>query len=127
MRVLRMRDQRDAGSPETRIIGGAGNLLAEFGRELAEHGGAMHAYLLEHAPVHHRHHAAAAGLAGVVGARPGRTHEAAGGLHAERRVRRQGVLEGFESGADVVAQGFEPGAGAGLAGVEVGRVHGGTL
>ena len=40
---------------------GAGNFLAEFRRELAVHGRDMHADLLEHAAVHHRHDAAAAG------------------------------------------------------------------
>ena len=57
-----MRDQRNAGGPEARIFGGAGNFLAEFRRELAVHGRAMHADFLEYAAVHHRHDAAAARL-----------------------------------------------------------------
>ena len=62
VRIVRMRDQRDARGPEARIVVGAGNLLAEFRRELAVHGRAVHADLFEHAAVHHRHHAAAARL-----------------------------------------------------------------
>ena len=84
MRVAHMRDQRNAGCPEPGIVGGARNLRAEFRREFAVHGRAVHADLLEQAPVHHRHHAAAAGLAGVVGAVPGRAHETAGLAGIER-------------------------------------------
>ena len=99
-----MRDQRDAGGPEARIVVGAGNLLAEFRRELAVHGRAMHADLLEHAAVHHRHHAAAARRAGMIGALPRRAHEAAGRAIGQRRARGQRVLERLERRADVVAQ-----------------------
>ena len=60
MRIVQVGDQRDAGSPEARVVGGAGDVLAEFRRELAVHGRAVDADLLEHAAVHHRHHAAAA-------------------------------------------------------------------
>ena len=49
VRVLQVGDERDAGGPEPRVGFGAGNLLAEFGRELAEHGRDVHADLLEHA------------------------------------------------------------------------------
>ena len=109
MRVVRMRDQRNARGPEARVVVGAGNFLAEFRRELAVHGRDVHADLLEHAAVHHRHHAAAAGRAGVVGALPRRAHEAAGRAIGERRARRQRVLERLERRADVVAQPLEPG------------------
>ena len=119
VRILRMRDQRNAGGPEARILGGAGDFLAEFRRELAMHGRAMHADLLEHAPAHQRHHAAAARLAGMIGAGPGRAGEAAGGTVCERRARRQRVLDRLERCADVVAQAFEPGARAGLAGFDL--------
>ncbi len=71
------------------IVGGARNLRAEFGREFAVHGRAMHADLLEQPAVHHRHHAAAARLAGMVGAVPGRAHEAAGVAGIERRAVRR--------------------------------------
>ena len=124
MRILRMRDQRNAGGPEARILGGAGNLLAEFRREFAMHGRAMHADLLEHAPAHQRHHAAAAGLrrydrcGSTACARSGRRARS-----AERRARRQRVLHRLERRADVVAQRFEPGARAGLAGFDLACVH----
>ena len=49
VRVVRMRDERDAGRPEARIVLGAGDLLAELGRELAVHGRGVDAGLLEHA------------------------------------------------------------------------------
>ena len=84
------------------IIGGARNLRAEFGREFAMHGRAVHADLLEQPAAHHRHHAAAAGLAGVVGAVPGRAHEAARVARIERG--RRVVFQFLEGRADVVAQ-----------------------
>ena len=104
MRVLQMGDQRDAGGPEPRIGFGSGNFLAEFGREFAEHGRDVDADLLEHPALHHRHHAAAAGRAGVIGAAPRRADESAGRLRGERRVRGQRFLQRFESRADVVPQ-----------------------
>ena len=85
VRIVRMRDQRNARRPEARIGVGAGDVLAEFRRELAMHGRAMHADLLEHAAVHHRHHAAAARLAGMVGALPGRALETARRAIGQRR------------------------------------------
>src|ERR1039457_7493331 len=123
MRVLRMCDQRNAGSPEARIVGGARDLLAEFRRELAMHSRAMHADLLEHAPAHERHHAAATALAIVIGAAPGRACEAAGGVLCERRARRQRILDRLERSADIVAQRLEPGPRAGLTGFDGRRVH----
>ena len=84
VRIAQMRDQRDARGPEPGIVGRARNLRAEFRREFAMHGRAVHADLLEQPPAHHRHHAAAAGLAGVVGAVPGRAHEAPGVARIER-------------------------------------------
>jgi hypothetical protein len=95
------------------IVGRARNLRAEFRREFAVHGRAMHADLLEQPSAHHRHHAAAAGLAGMVGALPGRAHEAPG-LAGIERCRRL-VFQPLERRADVVAQGFEPGPRARLA------------
>ena len=102
VRIPQVRDQRDAGGPEARVLLGAGDFLAEFRRELAVHGRAMHADLLEHAAVHHRHHAAAAGppvraLQGVRSKRPGARPPAgpAGArlraLRRPRRCRRAGV------------------------------------
>src|ERR1700755_1394289 len=55
VRIVEMRDQRNAGSPEPRIGFGAGNLLAEFRRELAEHGRHGHAHPLEPPSFHDRH------------------------------------------------------------------------
>ena len=43
--------QRDAGGPEARILLGAWDLLAEFGREFAMHGRDVDADLLEDAPL----------------------------------------------------------------------------
>ena len=93
----------------------------EFGRELAVYRRAVHADLFEQPPAHHRHHAAAAGLACMVGALPRRALETPGiaGIEGRGRV----VLQPLERRADVVAQGFEPGAGAGLAIVDEGYVH----
>src|SRR5581483_12069778 len=101
-----MGDQRDARSPEARILGGALNLRAEFRRELAMHRRAMHADLLEQPSAHHRHHAAATGRATMVGALPGRADKATRGAVIERGGSL--VLEPLESRADVVAQGLEP-------------------
>ena len=102
VRIAHVGDQRNARRPEPGIVGRARDLRAEFGREFAMHGGAVHADLLEQPPAHHRHHAAAAGLAGVVGAVPGRAHEAPGvaGIERSRRI----VFQPLEGRADVVAQ-----------------------
>ena len=61
-------------------------------------------------PLQQAHHAAAARRAGVVGARPGLAHEAAGGRSRQRRTRRQVGLHRLERRAQVVAQRLEPGA-----------------
>ena len=63
VRVVQVRDQRNARRPEARVGVGARDVLAEFGRELAKHGRDVDADLLEHAPLHHRHDPAAAGSA----------------------------------------------------------------
>ena len=63
---------------QARVFAGALDLGAEFGRELAMHGRAVHADLFEQPAMHHRHHAAAAGLAAMVGTVPGAAHEAPG-------------------------------------------------
>src|SRR3954471_1179209 len=101
-----MRDQRNAGGPETRVIGGARDLRAKFRCEFAVHGRAVHADFLEKPPAHHAHHAAAAGLTGVIGAVPRRADEASGVARIERGRRL--VLEPFERRADFIAQLFEP-------------------
>ena len=77
--IAQMGDQRNARRPESRVGVGAGNLLAELGRELAEDGGDVDADLLEQASIHHRHDAAAARSAGMVAARPRRAHETPAG------------------------------------------------
>src|SRR5262249_10135267 len=41
--ILRMGDERNAGSPKARIDFGPGNVFAEFRRKLAEYSGHMHA------------------------------------------------------------------------------------
>jgi hypothetical protein len=58
-------------------------------------------------------------LAGVIGALPGRAHEAAGRARPKRRVGGQGVFHRLETFADVVAQRLEPAPGAGLAGFDL--------
>ncbi len=125
VRIAHVRDHRNAGGPEPGIIGGAWNLRAKFGAEFAVHGRAVHADLLEQPPVHHRHHAAAARLSGVVVAVPGRAHEASRAAGVERC--RGVVFQPLESRADVVAQRFEPASGASLAIVDHGHIHGGFL
>ena len=91
-----MRDQRNAGGVKARIVGGARDILAEFRREFAEHRRDMDADFLEHAALHHRHDAAAAGRAAVIGAVPRRAHETAGRAVGERRASGQGVLDRLE-------------------------------
>ncbi len=78
----------------------------------------MHADLLEHPAVHHRHDAAAARAAGVIGALPGRALEAAGRAIGQRAPAGSASSTVSKRRADVVAQLLEPGAGAVLAGVE---------
>jgi hypothetical protein len=71
MRIVRMRNQRNAGRVKAGILGGAGNFLAEFRGEFAEYRRDMNADFFKDAPLHHRHHAAAARRAAIVGALPG--------------------------------------------------------
>ncbi len=117
VRIVRMCDEGNARGPEPRVGIGAGNLPAEFRRELAEHGRDVDADLLEHAARHHRHRAAPARLAAVIGAAPRRAREAAGRAVGERRIRRQCVLQRLEICADVVTQRLEPAARSRLAGI----------
>ena len=121
MRIAHMGDQRDARRPEIRIIRRTGNLRTKLRREFAMHGRAVHADLLEQPPVHHRHDAAAPGLAGVVGTIPRRADETSYVTGIERSGRV--VFQLFKSRADIVAQLLEPGSRAGFAGLEQGGVH----
>ena len=123
VRIVRMRDQRNAGGPETRVLLGTRYFLAEFRREFAVHGRAMHADFLEHAAMHHRHHAAAAGRTSMVGTLPGRADEAARRAFGEGGIRRQGAFQALECGANIVAQCLEPGARLGFASVECRAIH----
>jgi hypothetical protein len=111
-RIGHVRDQADAGGEEPRVLVRAGHVLGHLRREGPVHRRDVDADLLEQAAVHHRHHAAAAGLA-----IPGLALEAAGRAGIE--VGRGLVLQAFEFGADLVAQAFEPCLGASLLGVEV--------
>ena len=108
MRVLRMADQRNAGRPKPRIGVGAGDLLAEFGRELAENGRDVDADLFEYAAMHDRHHPAAAVRAAVIAAAPGRANETSRGTIRERRGGGQPGFHSLQCRADVVPQRFEP-------------------
>ena len=88
VRIVQMGDQRDARRPEPRVVGGAGNLLAEFGRELAEHGRdsgrrpsrTRGPCIIDITPP-------PPGRAAVVGAAPRRAHESAG-ARCRRAARR---------------------------------------
>ena len=124
MRIVHVGDQRNAAGPEARVLLGAGNVLAELGREFAVHGGDVDADLLEDAPMHQRHGAAAAIRAGMVGALPRRFLEAAGRPVAEHGLVWQFVLDRLEFGDDAVTQFREPCGGAGLLVFDVGRDHG---
>src|SRR5690606_39527412 len=97
-RRLHMRHQGYARSPEAAVLGSAGDLLAELGRELAMDGRDVHTDLLEDAAAHDAHHPAAA-------ARPvpGLALEATGRPTAQGTG--QFVIELLEGGADAVAQG----------------------
>ena len=118
MRIAHVGDDRNAGRPEARVFGCARHLRAKLRRELAMHGRAVHADLLEQPSVHHRHDAAAALGAGVIGPLPGRALEAArlAGIERGRRV----ALERLERRANLVAQRFEPRAGAGFLVLDIG-------
>ena len=59
MGIMRMGDQRNAAGIKPRIVGGAGDFIAEFRGEFAKHRRNVDAALFEHAPLHHCHHAAA--------------------------------------------------------------------
>ena len=121
VRVAHMRDHRNPRRPEPRIVGSAGNLRAKFGAEFAVHRRAMRADLLEQTSVHYRHHATAAGLAGMVGAVPWRARETPRGTRIERG--RRIVLQSLEGRANIIAQGFEPGLCPRLAILDHGDVH----
>src|SRR5262249_459787 len=113
-----MRDKRDAARPEARIAIGAGNLRAEFGRELAPDGRDIDPDLLEDAAAQDRHGPAAAALA-----LPGPPLEAAG-LALRGPPCRILRLDRFEGGADPVAQLFKPIGGPLLGGGRGGEVSG---
>src|SRR5690606_12466017 len=101
--VLRMRDQRNATCPVTRVFLGTGNLLAEFRRELAIDGGDVDADLSKDAALHYRHDdtdAAAFILLRL------RTDEAARLAVGKRAL--QFIFKLFEACADAVTQFLEP-------------------
>ena len=106
VRIGHVRDQADAGGEEARIVGGAVDRLGEIAFEASAHGRDVDADLLEDAALHHAAHPATARRAVRVGSVPGRVFE--------RRLRSRLSLDGFERGADAVAQRFEPGARRGL-------------
>src|SRR5258706_4401610 len=59
-RIVHMRHERDSTAPIARVGLRARNLLGELGLEGSVYGGNVDANLLEHAPLHQRHGAAAA-------------------------------------------------------------------
>src|SRR5262249_13387327 len=122
VRAHRMGDDGDSGGPESRILLGALDLLAEFRREFAEHSRELDAGLLEQPAAQDRHHAAPARRSRGIGAVPGRALEASG--RAAEELRRRLGLERLEGGASLVPQRLEPCAGARPAGVELTDLHG---
>ena len=81
------------------------DLAAELRAELAEHGRDVHADLLEHPPLHHAHHAAAAARAVPGGAdEPARRQ-------VGMRPRGERILDRLERRAEPIAQFLEPGPG----------------
>src|SRR5581483_8378025 len=92
-----MRDERDAARPEPAVLGRAGDLAAEFGRELAMDARDVDPDLFEDAALHDRHRAAAA-------ARP----QPLAPLEPPRHAAGSLVLDRLECRADAVAQRGEP-------------------
>src|SRR5689334_8482067 len=88
-RIVRMRDQRNPGGPESWVFLGARYFLAEFPRKFAVHRRAMHADFLKDTTVHHRHYATATGRAVMVGALPRGPDKTACPAVGERSIRRQ--------------------------------------
>src|SRR4029077_7716813 len=123
VRVVQMRDKRNARCPETRVSVGAWNLLAEFRRELAVHGRTMPAALLEDASVHHCYDAPTTRCATMVGSLPRRMNEPARRTVGERGFRGQRIFQHLEGRANIITQRFEPGSRARLAGFKLSRVH----
>ena len=104
------------------ILGGAGDLAAELGAELAEHGRDVDTDLLEHAAMHQSHGAAATILAAGAGlAFPVLTGEATGRKLAVGACEL--ILDLLERGTNPLAQRSEPSCCFGLPAVD-GRVIG---
>src|SRR3712207_6753754 len=103
-----MGDERNARRPEARILLRSRNLSAELRRELAMHARGMDAHLLEDAALHQAHHAPAARHAGMIGALPRLSLEAAGRSPFGGERSRRLVLKVLKDGADAVAQRREP-------------------
>ncbi len=108
VRVAHVRDQRNAGGPKARVVGGAGNVLGEVGRKRAMHGADVNAHFLEEAPAHHPSDAAAL-IGGSIAAPPRRADKASRLPRIE--AGRRFILQRLERGANLVAQAFKPGAG----------------
>ena len=133
MRIVQMRDQRDARGPEARVLdrrrgcpcGTRARTRRARSRQCTPTFSNTRPRIIDH-------HAAAARRAGVIGARPGLALEPARRPVGMRHRLGQRVLQRLEGAADVVAQALEPGAGAVLAGFErvgvgKGRGHGVVL
>ena len=114
--VRRMGDEGDAARPEARVLVGARDLLGEFRREGAIDGRGVTADLLEYAAAHQRHCPAAAVIAVMILAGPGRLGEAARLLALAARKAVGSVLDCFEARADQPLQLLEPRSSARLAG-----------
>jgi hypothetical protein len=97
VRVGHVGNEADAGGEKAGIILGAGDRTREFLAEAAADGRDVDTDLLEHAPMHHRHRAAAASRAV-----PLRAHKAAGGQRSGIRAGKV-VLDCLESRAYAVA------------------------
>src|SRR6185437_8153475 len=126
VRVLHVRDHRDAGGPEARILLGAWHRLRKIRRELAVDGRDIDADLLEDAALHHTHHAATCLASVFVESLCRCTDESAG--RSLRQLAGVFLLDFFEGGAKPVAQCLEAFAGATLAiGVDFGGGHDGNV
>src|SRR5262249_32729050 len=111
VRIAQMRDQRNAGGPEARIVGGAFDLLGELGTEASMHRAHMDADFLEEASAHQPDFAPAL-VECEVAPSPGLFPDPPGLAGIKRRGRL--VLERLERRAELVAQAFEPFPGAGF-------------
>ena len=115
MWVLHVGDQRNAGGPEPRVLGHAGDalacrhgLLGAFAQRAVD-GRDIDADLFEHAPAPHHRHKPAARVRAVLGLAFGFFYFEASRACVSKRAGVVTVLQRLKSGYDIVAQLAEPG------------------